>query len=150
MTESSGQPTAPDHPSPRQHLIPPIVDIRPPVGSELPRSVYRWIVAFYGWVLLVAWLAYGRGTESDWNLSVALIICGMMLGIPAIIRHVSFHHQQERPGGFGDFLGSEFEVAGDHMTGREAVVQILVIPASLAILATAIALVFVAVGPVSA
>ena len=113
-------------------LFPPIVEDRAVVGSEVPRYVYRTMVLAYVVILLAAWIGFAQSGPTAWDVVVSAMIFAMTLGIPSVIRHISFHHQRSSRLDMGDFLEKGLDVWGGHLSGRQAAVQILVIPVVLA------------------
>jgi hypothetical protein len=115
-------------------------------GAELPWFVYASAAAGYAWTMIAAWIAFGRGGESLFALSVATVLICVFLALPLLIyatavRHLGYPRRRE-----GRFLASPMDTATGELPAAEAWLQIVLIPAALGVAATAIGAVRVLVG----
>lgn len=120
----------------------PPVSTRRAVGAELPRSVYRLIVTCYVWMLACAGFFFIEAGSSTLDILFSVAIFAMMLGIPAVIRHVSLRRQREPSADLYDFLHGRLETWSGMLSGREALVQIMIIPVALAVLGTILSVIY--------
>jgi hypothetical protein len=112
-------------------------------GGELPSPVYRSIVLAFAWMLLASWIAFASGAETDLVLTVAAVLFAVFLGLPLLIHATAAHHTEAKPETLQHFLTSSVDTATGPLSGREAWLEIALIPAALALAATLIGLVFI-------
>jgi hypothetical protein len=112
-------------------------------GVELPAGIYRTILAAYAWMLLVAWLDFSRTVEASWLASVAIIIGIVLFGIPFLLCRTNRALERATQPGLEEFLHSDLETATGRLPGREAYLQIVIIPVCLALAATAFGAIWV-------
>ena len=112
-------------------------------GVEPPAGIYRTIVAVYAWMLLVAWLDFSRTVEASWLAAVAIIIGIVRFGIPFLLRRTNRASARVSQRGLEELLHSDLETATGRLPGREAYLQIVMIPLCLALAATAFGAIWV-------
>ena len=112
-------------------------------GGELPNAVYRSVAFAFAWMMLAAWIAFARERGLDFDLSVGLVLFVIAGALPWIIRTTASHHMPAKSIEVRPFLYSEVDTATGPLTGREVWFQIILVPASLALAATLIGLVYV-------
>ena len=133
MTDHSN-PVMPSHPAhPKPDELP---------GGELPRAVYRSVVAAFVWMIVAAWIAFGTSREADFALAAASVLILIFLMLPFIIFVTASHHMKAKQEGLDHFLHSEVETATGPLSGRQVWIEIAVIPGALALAATLIGLVY--------
>ncbi|MFM9939336.1 MAG: hypothetical protein ACKVP7_07560 [Hyphomicrobiaceae bacterium] len=115
-------------------------DVRhgPPLGRELHAAVYVSVAAAYGWMLLAAWIAFGKVGRPDFDLAIATVILLMFLALPFIGFRISWAHSHERRPSWVEFLSSTIDTATGPLSAGDAWIQILIVPGSLALAATLI------------
>lgn len=113
-------------------------------GEELPAAVYGAILAGFALMLAVAWLAFGGALETGLDLVVVTVLCIVFLALP-IILHSAARAQMEHTG-LRQFLSARIDTATGPVSGREASIEILLIPAALALAAIAIGIVYALFG----
>jgi hypothetical protein len=106
-------------------------------GSELPPVVYVTVFAAFAWVLLAAWIAFARDAEGDLALSFVLVLTVVFFALPLLV-YLTARHRARKPATRGDFLPARVEIWTGTLTGASAWLQILLIPAALALAATLI------------
>ena len=111
-------------------------------GDELPQAVYRSVVAAFAWMMLMAWIAFGRGMEPDFALGFASLLMIVFLGILLFIQTTARHHMKVRQEPVDEFLTGDVDTATGSMPGRAAWIEIAIIPAALALAATLIGFVY--------
>jgi hypothetical protein len=115
-------------------------------GVELPRAVYVSVAAAFGLMFVFAWAFFGAGRETDFNLSVAGALMIVFLALPLIIYTTARHHLSLKSLSLNKFLASDVDTATGVMPGAQAWIEILLIPAALAIAAGLIGAVYAIVG----
>jgi len=97
------------------------------------------------WFLLVTWLSFAAGSEIDWDLVVVTLFIGIFFTL--LLLTASFAARDPRwhlgDTSFREFLRSEVGTATGTMRGRDALLEIALVPVSLAFAATLIGLVVV-------
>lgn len=112
-------------------------------GGELPNAVYRSVALAFAWMMITAWVAFGRERGLDFDLSVGIVLFAMAGAIPWIIRKTASHHISAKRTEVRPFLSSQVDTATGPLSGREVWLEILLVPASLALAATLIGVVYV-------
>lgn len=107
-------------------------------GSEFPPAVYLSVFAAFAWILVASWLAFANGADADLALGFAAVLTIVFFALPVIIRVTAASHSDASRESRNDFLSSRVETATGTLTGASAWLQVLIIPASLALAATLI------------
>jgi Ca2+/Na+ antiporter len=115
-------------------------------GGEMPRAVYRSVVAAFVWMMLAAWLTFAHGRESNFVLAAASLLILIFLMLPFLIYVTASHHMTAKQETLDHFLHSEVDTATGWLSGRQAWVEIAVIPAALALAATLIGMAYALTG----
>ncbi len=111
-------------------------------GDELPSAVYRSVVFALAWMMLAAWLAFGKSAGTDLDLAIASVLCVVFLSIPFIMHRTASKRSQQRSQNEKRFIQSSFDTATGTISGKEAWLQVVLIPIALALAATLIGGVF--------
>jgi 4-hydroxybenzoate polyprenyltransferase len=94
----------------------------------------------YAWLGMAFWLTFGGG-ETSLILSIILVLCivyvGLLIGGAVMGRNMTPERGQDRS--VREFLEGRVDIATGHVTGREAMMQIALLPIALAVGGTAIA-----------
>ena len=107
-------------------------------GGEFPLAVYGSVLGGFAWMLLAAWLVFGTNAGTDLDLAVITVLGTVFLGIPAImLRTAAGQSRTPRPR-WREFLSSSVDTATGPLPGWQAWLQVILIPAALAIGATVI------------
>jgi ribose/xylose/arabinose/galactoside ABC-type transport system permease subunit len=93
-------------------------------------------------MMLAAWIAFGGSRGLDFDLSVGVVLFIVAAALPWLIRTTASHHIQAKGTEVRPFLYSEVDTATGPLTGREVWLQIILVPASLALAATLIGAVY--------
>lgn len=115
-------------------------------GGELPVAVYRTVLAAYVWMMLAAWIAFGAHATADINLGIATVVMVVFTAIPCLIYVTATHHKSAGQESTQHFVSSQLDTATGWLSGREAWLQIAIIPLALAVAATAFGAVYVLAG----
>ncbi len=111
-------------------------------GGELPRAVYRSVIAAFAWMILVSWITFGSNREADYTLALASVLMLVFLALPIIIYVTASHHMKASQESLDHFLSSRFDTATGSLSGREAWIEIAIIPVALALAATLFGIVY--------
>ena len=113
-------------------------------GDEFPPVVYRSVGLAFAWMLAAAWLAFGSASGTDLDLALATVLFTVFLGAARLLVLESAVAGLPRNGSEGphpaakQFLSSRVDIATGTLSGREAWLQVILIPAGLALAATII------------
>ncbi|MGO8800362.1 MAG: hypothetical protein ACLQJL_14905 [Roseiarcus sp.] len=109
------------------------VDWRGPPGGELHPAVYRSLLVAPIVIALASWLAFGRGGGVDLDLTMVCLVFGAFAAIPTLLYLAGGGARRQET--LGQFVRRRVETASGAMTGRQAWIEIALIPAALAIAA---------------
>jgi len=107
-------------------------------GAELPVAVYVSVFAAFAWIVLASWLAFANDADADLSLGIAGVLTVVFFALPVLIRLTAMAHPRARQEKPHDFLASRVETATGTLSGASAWLQIVLIPAALALAATLI------------
>jgi hypothetical protein len=100
------------------------------------------------WFLLVTWLSFAWGRETDFVLVVVILFFAFFLGLFLLAASFSAKDVRwpVRETNFREFLGSDIRIGSGTLPGREVLIQIALLPVALALAATFIGLAWVIFG----
>ena len=107
-------------------------------GAELPVAVYISVFAAFAWIVLASWLAFGNGADAELALGFAGVLTVVFFALPVLVYLTAAAHRhgrREKTHGFG---ASRVETATGTLSGASVWLQIVLIPAALALAATLI------------
>jgi hypothetical protein len=107
-------------------------------GAEFPAFVYVSVLAAFAWIMLASWLAFAGDMDAELPLGIAVVLAIVFFALPIIIRHVAIGFSHNKPRTSGDFLSAPVDTATGPLRGSSAWLQVLLIPAALALAATLI------------
>ena len=109
-----------------------------PEGSvpDLPVGVGVLLVAAYGAILGAFLLAFAGDAEVGLVIGVCAVYLAVYLGVPAVMLRIE-PKATSRPG-MGDFFEKGLQTWTGHVTAKEALAQMLTIPAALTVAAVGI------------
>ena len=96
--------------------------------------------------MLSAWMAFGGTTGTDLDLAVATVLCAVFLALPGLVHGSASSRLDRSSQSVERFLVSRVDTWTGLISGREAWLQVILIPAGLALAATLIGGVFVLTG----
>ena len=106
-------------------------------GAELPVAVYVSAFVAFAWIVVASLIAFANGADADLALGIAVVLTVVFFALPVLVWLTAKSHarsiEQE-----GDFLSSPVETATGTLTGASVWLQIVLIPAALALAATLI------------
>jgi hypothetical protein len=119
-------------------------------GSEetgVHPSVVKIILGATAWFLIVTWMSFAWGGEVDLNLTIAILFFIFFLGLFLFTASYSFNDPRWhlRETSFREFLDSDVGTATGRMRGRDVLIEIATVPVSLALAATVIGVIWVAI-----
>jgi hypothetical protein len=99
------------------------------------------------WFIAVTWVSFARSAEVDWDLVVVTLFFVFFFGLflftaSHALKDPRWH---QRDTDFREFLESDVGTATGPMSGREVLLEIAVIPVSLALAATVIGAIWIAI-----
>ena len=112
-------------------------------GDEFPPAVYQSVLIAFSWMMLSAWMAFGGTTGTDLDLAVATVLCAVFLALPIVMYRSASSRLDRSSQSVERFLVSRVDTWTGLISGREAWLQVILIPAGLALAATLIGGVFV-------
>ena len=113
-------------------------------GDEFPATIYRSIVIAFAWMMVAAWLAFGGTSGTNLDLAVATVLFAVFLALPIIMHRTAANRVGHKPQLAGKrFWSSQVDIATGTLSGREAWLEVLMIPIALALAATLIGGVYV-------
>jgi hypothetical protein len=98
------------------------------------------------WFIAVTWVSFARGAEVDWDLVVVTLFFIFFFALFLFTASYGLKDPRWRQRGtsFHEFLDSDVGTATGPMRGRDVLLEVAVIPVSLAFAATMIGLVWIA------
>ncbi len=99
------------------------------------------------WFLIMTWLDFARGGQIDYLLVIVTLFFVMFFTLFLLTASYSLHDPRWplRDTSLREFLHSKIKTATGTMRGRDALIEIALVPVSLAIAATIIGLVWSAI-----
>jgi hypothetical protein len=118
---------------------------RKPQTSVHPAAIAIALAAAL-WFIAVTWVSFARGVETDWDLVVVTLFFVFFFGLFLLTASLGLKDPRwrQRDTSFREFLKSEVGTATGPMSGRDVLLEIAVIPVSLAFAATVIGLIWIA------
>ena len=118
---------------------------RPQTGVH-PASIGVGLAAAL-WFIAVTWVSFARGTEVDWDLVVVTLFFIFFFGLFLFTATYALKDARwrQRDTSFREFLKSEVGTATGPMSGRDVMLEIAVMPLSLALAATLIGVIWIAI-----
>jgi hypothetical protein len=116
-------------------------ELKPATGVH-PAAIATALAA-YGGFIIAAWIAFGQGYAAlDLTVVVLInvVLLGLLVGGAMMSRSMTPDRQTKRS--FGEFVNGPVDTATGEISGREAFVQIAVMPILLAIGGSTIAAIF--------
>ena len=99
------------------------------------------------WFIAVTWVSFARGAEVDWDLVVVTLFFVFFFGLFLFTATYALKDPRwrQRDTSLREFLRSEVGTATGPMSGRDVMLEIAVMPLSLALAATLIGVVWIAI-----
>jgi len=107
-------------------------------GAELPVAVYISVFVAFAWIVVASWIAFASGSDAVLALAMAGVLTVVFFALPLLVWLTARSHADKPRDAARDFLASRVETATDTLSGASAWLQILLIPAALALAATLI------------
>jgi Na+/glutamate symporter len=123
-----------------------------PRTDELHPRIYSAVVGLTIWLVLSVWLLFSRGSYEGLTLAVITLFFTVLVGIPILLwltwRHnAAPHEQSDGSPPFDEWSSKTFETWTGDLSGRHALIQILLPIAAVAIGMTVFGLVFMLAVP---
>jgi hypothetical protein len=109
-----------------------------PIVGEIAIAAAVWFIA-------MVWLAFARGGEVDLNLAIVTLFFVIFFSVFLLTASYTWKDSRWRlpATSFHDFLAARVGTATGEMRGRDALIEIAIVPVSLALAATLIGLAWV-------
>jgi hypothetical protein len=107
-------------------------------GAEFPVAVYVSVFAAFAWIVLASWLAFANDADADLALGIAAVLTVVFFALPVLIRLTAMTHPRADREKANNFRASRVEIATGTLSGSSAWLQVVLIPAALALAATLI------------
>lgn len=111
-------------------------------GSELPSGIYRLAWIAFAWMVMAAWIGFGREGGTDLDLAFVTIVILVLTALPMLARKTALRHKSDFDPAPTCVDEAELETTSGKLPNGEVYVQVLLIPVALAIAATAFAVVY--------
>jgi hypothetical protein len=114
--------------------------------TSVHSGVIKIILGATAWFLVVTWMSFARGGDVDFAITVAILFFLFFLGLFLLTSSyaASDPRWNLRKTSFNEFLDSDVATATGKMRGRDVLIEIATVPVSLALAATMIGLIWVA------
>jgi len=113
-------------------------------GLELHPKVYGSVLVSVVIFMISAWVAFGRDGETDYLLLIVGLVFAIFAALPTLIflagRRAARGGGERKAQSLKDFMESRVETGSGQLAGRQAWLQVAVIPLSLALAAILIGL----------
>lgn len=122
--------------------------VTPPPRATLPRYVYVSILAVSAWMLIAIWAAFGGREHTAFFLVIVTFFAlffSILFSLPAIVGRARKSKTREQEQGVDEFLVTPVDTATERLSGAQAWIQIMIVPAAVAIAATLIGIVYLIV-----
>jgi len=117
----------------------PIPEKSPVMGEKAapdePAAVGFLILASYGMMLTVMFLGYAHGASATMVVTISMLYICIYLAVPTIFMRI----EGATPMPLQRFLASGLETWTGHVSGKNAIIQILTIPVAITLALAAIA-----------
>lgn len=117
-------------PSPSSHLK--LVKDPTPTNKSLHSGVFKLFAVINTAILGVFWVTFSADTEALFMVAISGVYLAAYLGTPYILSRVGRIDPPQK-GSFHRFLEAPFETWTGIITGREALLQVLLIPGAILI-----------------
>lgn len=109
--------------------------------SDMHHGVYVISLLAWAWVLSAFWFTFGNQREGAFMVAISSFYFLIFFGIPILMTRTGRKISPALPNrqSFSEFLRSEVGTANGVLTGREALLQITLIPIGLAFCISGIA-----------
>ncbi len=117
-------------------------------GSEIHPAIFKGMAVVYLAVLVAFWAAFQASAVTVFVLGVCLVYLVMYVATPAVLVRTASRHTGRKTvarASFGEFLAAPLDTGTGPCSGRVAVIQMLLVPVSLAAAALGMALVLMMV-----
>jgi hypothetical protein len=112
-------------------------------GEEFPAGVYFSVIGAFAWMIGIAWLAFASRDGLDLDLTMVTVLAQVFFGIPLAMHHTATRSARLLPARMAGFLNSHVDTWTGEMPAGQAWLEVLLIPAALAVAATLIGSVYV-------
>lgn len=112
-------------------------------GEEFPAGVYFSVIGAFAWMIGISWLAFASRDGVDLDLTMVTVLALVFFAIPLAMHHTAARSATLLPARMAAFLNSQVDTWTGEMPAGQAWLEVLLIPAALAVAATLIGFVYV-------
>jgi hypothetical protein len=94
-------------------------------------QIQKWGAFFGAWIVGAAWFGFSGTATIDIAIAICAVTLVMYLGVPIVLARTGGYAAPKAS--FRDYLAGELETYGGVITGWDAMIQILTVPACLAL-----------------
>jgi hypothetical protein len=114
-----------------------------PVFTTLSTAVPAIAAAGYAGILAAFWLSFAANAEAGLSIAIGIVYAAVYFGVPYVLVRVADRHAPpSRPRSLSDFIHGRFATNSGQISGTAALVQVVLIPVSLALCAVAIGVIY--------
>jgi hypothetical protein len=119
---------------------------RKAVETGMHPAVIGIVLGAVVWFVLITWVSFARGRGIDFDLVIATLFFAFFFGLFLVAAFVTTKDPRWRlpHASFREFLRSQVGTETGKMRGRDALIEIAIVPVSLALAATVIGIVWIA------
>lgn len=109
--------------------------------DEFPNAVYISVTAAFVWMILVACIVFGSGGQPVIPVALVTFILALVVAF-VLFNRLGKRRQTDRKEPLNRFLSAEVNIATGSVSGREAWIEVAIIPVALALAATLLAIIY--------
>ena len=113
-------------------------------NKSLHGGVFKRLALVYAALLLVFWLTFRGDREALFMVAISAVYLGAYIGTPFMLSRIGGHVDPLQDMPFSAFLKEPFETWTGVVSGREAVLQVLLVPTAILITGCGMGLIIVA------
>ncbi|WDI31265.1 hypothetical protein PUV54_15040 [Hyphococcus flavus] len=110
--------------------------VEPKTNASLHAGVFRVFALINAAILAVFWLTFRNDREALFMVAISAVYLGVYLGTPYMLSRVGGRIDPVQKKPFAQFLAQPFETWTGVISGREALLQITLVPAAILIAVT--------------
>lgn len=117
-----------------------------PVSPDLHPGVYIASLVAWTWLFGSFWATFGGQAEGAFMLGVDMVFLAAFFGVPYALKRTADHFMNHKTdwSGWADFLHMDMETLTGRVSGWSALIQVTLVPFSVALGMTAIGFIIAA------
>ena len=113
------------------------------IHAEMHHGVYTALLGCWAAFLSLFWMTFVASAHTDFLMGFILLFTAVAFGLPVVMNRTG-KYLPGTQGTLGDFLKSRVATIDGSVTGMEALIQVILVPACLAVGGVAIGLIITA------